>query len=76
MAKHPLGRNAAESATLMFLTRLAMLFDRHKARTFTGAEVAQIILGSWQSYELSKDTPEIERFLADHLIPDLEARRG
>lgn len=74
---HPLGRTKAETFTLMFLTRLAMFFERQGNNRFTGEVVAQVILGAWQSYELSKETPEIERFLAAYLPdPAADAHTG
>lgn len=71
MKKHPLGRSKEESLVLGGFTRLALWFDSRRGETFTGDEVAQIILGMWQEYELSKDTPEIAAFLRQQgLVPD------
>jgi hypothetical protein len=66
MSAHPLGRTKEEQLVLGAITRMAMLFDGAGEHQFSGHEVAQILLGAWQSYEFSKDTPVINRFLAQH----------
>lgn len=50
-------RTKEESTTLLALTRLAMWFSFSK-QTFTGEEVANIILAAWHSYERSKEARE------------------
>ena len=54
---HPLGRTKAESQTLGALTKIALWFDLSAGeKTFTGHEVAGILLSAWQGYEQSKRT--------------------
>jgi hypothetical protein len=56
---HPLGRTEAESATLGVLTRIAMWFDS-QPRSFTGHEVAEVLLTAWTGYEQSERTTLLE----------------
>jgi hypothetical protein len=50
---HPLGRSKAESQALGVLTRFALWFQGQR-RSFTGEQVASILLAGWDSYEESK----------------------
>jgi hypothetical protein len=50
---NPFGRTKEEQIVLGALTRLAIFFQTSR-ETFTGEQVAEIILMSWHSYEASK----------------------
>jgi hypothetical protein len=50
-------RTREERAVLLCLTRLAMFFNT-SGHTYSGQQVAEIILTAWHSYEQSKQVKE------------------
>lgn len=59
-SENPFNRSTEERAVLGAITRLALWFDAKRETSFSGGEVAEILLTGWHSYEMSKP-PQLEK---------------